>query len=141
MAELPSERVSVGDVCIGIVDDDNQLSCVDERGAPLGAVAQAGSRFLYRYDFGDDWEHDVTVEKVTAGGAEGIVCTGGARACPPEDSGGPIGYAHLLEILGNPAAEEYRDTREWVGRKFDPERFDAAAANKRLATLSKRRRR
>lgn len=73
------------------------------------------------------------------GDGEGIVCTGGARACPPEDCGGPPGYAGLLEILANPNDDEHASTRQWVGGKFDPERFDAVAVNKKLATLSKRR--
>lgn len=123
----------------GMVDVEDEIFAVDEHAAPLGAVARQGSRFLYRYDFGDDWEHDVVVESVVANGAQGIVCGGGARACPPEDSGGAHGYANLLSVLANPDDDEYASVKEWVGRRFDPERFDAAAVNKRLVTFSKRR--
>lgn len=128
----------VGDIRFGMVDVEDELFAVDEHAAPLGAVAREGSRFAYRYDFGDDWEHDVVVESVIANGAQGIVCSGGARACPPEDSGGTHGYANVLRVLANPADDEFASMKEWVGRRFDPERFDIAAVNERLATLSKR---
>ena len=128
----------VGEIRFGMVDVEDELFAVDEHAAPLGAVAREGSSFTYRYDFGDDWEHDVTVESVIANGAQGLVCSGGARACPPEDSGGAHGYANLLGVLANPDDDEFASVKEWVGRRFDPERFDIAAVNKRLATLSKR---
>src|SRR5262245_43966429 len=80
----------------GMPDTEDELFSVDENAAPLGAVARGGSTFLYEYDFGDGWEHDVKVEWVVERGDELIVCTGGARACPPEDCGGVSGYAHLL---------------------------------------------
>ncbi len=86
--------------------EDSELFSVDERAAPLGAVAHAKSRFAYLYDFGDDWEHDIVVERVDSDGDASIRCIGGARACPPEDCGGPPGYAHMLKVLGNPEDEE-----------------------------------
>jgi predicted nucleotidyltransferase len=129
---------AVHDVRFGMVDVEDQLFSVDENAAPLGAVARAGKTFLYRYDFGDDWEHDVKVERVLDQGDERIVCLDGARACPPEDCGSTSGYAHMLEVLANPKDEEYREMKQWVGRGYDPEKFDLAAVNKKLATLSKR---
>ena len=60
------------------------------------------------------------------------------RACPPEDSGGTHGYANVLRVLADPADDEFASMKEWVGRRFDPERFDIVAVNKRLAALSKR---
>ena len=45
-------------------------------------------RFTYVYDFGDDWVHDVTVEKLISGnsGSEQPACLAGRRHRPPEDS-------------------------------------------------------
>jgi hypothetical protein len=82
---------------------------------------------LYTYDFGDNWEHIVKLEKILPRG-KGVkypVCTDGKRACPPEDCGGVWGYRDLLKILKNPDHEEYEDWVHWVGGKFDPEFFDA----------------
>jgi hypothetical protein len=128
----------VGDIRFGILDTDDERFCVDERAAPLGAVARLGSAFVYHYDFGDDWEHDVAVERVVPRGEDTICCTGGARACPPEDCGGPHGYAHMLQVLANPRDEEHADMKLWAPRRFDAEKFDASAVNKRLLKISKR---
>ena len=57
-------------------------------------------------------------------------CVKGKRACPPEDCGGPWGYAEFLEVIQNRKHEEHREMLEWVGGKFDPEKFSAATVTK-----------
>ncbi len=81
----------------------------------------------YVYDFGDDWEHTLTLEKILPRekGRQYPVCVKGKRACPPEDCGGIWGYQELLEIIADPEHEEYDEMMEWVGEAFDPEAFDA----------------
>ena len=51
-------------------------------------------RFVYNYDFGDYWQHEVRLEKVTEpeAGKSYPICIGGKRACPPQSSGGPWAY-------------------------------------------------
>ena len=81
---------------------------------------------VYTYDFGDNWEHKIQLEKILPR-EEGVtypICIKGKRACPPEDCGGIWGYAELLEILGNPNHEEYEEMLEWLGGEFDPEKFN-----------------
>ena len=80
----------------------------------------------YRYDFGDNWRHEVVLEKIEprATGVSYPVCIGGERACPPEDCGGTYGYRELLEIIMDPAHERYGEMTTWAGATFDPERFD-----------------
>lgn len=132
---------TVGDICFGIVDEDedeNELLCVDEYAAPLGAVARLGTVFRYRYDFGDDWEHDVTVKGITSDGDDAFKCIGGARSSPPEDCGGAPGYERMLQILADPTHDEHRDMKKWVGKDFDPEKLDLPAVNKELSALLKR---
>src|SRR5205823_12122128 len=65
----------------------------DESRAKLARVAPAGARFRYDYDFGDDWQHEIVVEKVqrAAQGTTYPVVVSGRRACPPEDGGGVWG--------------------------------------------------
>jgi hypothetical protein len=106
----------------------------DERKAFLNRLVAAGHSFVYRYDFGDNWQHLVIVEDVSDdldkdphGGAWVI---DGARACPPEDVGGASGYQEFLETLAeDPESGEADDLRAWVGGPFDPELFDRRAAN------------
>ena len=52
-------------------------------------------------------------------------CIAGRRACPPEDCGGPWGYADILEALADPAHERHTELTEWLGGEFDPDAFDA----------------
>lgn len=80
---------------------------------------------LYEYDFGDGWEHEVVLEKIlpAESGVKYPRCISGARACPPEDCGGPWGYQELLEIMENPDDPDYAEKMEWLGDDFDPEKF------------------
>ena len=49
---------------------------------------------------------------------------GAKGACPPEECGGPWGYAKLRKILADPSQDEHQDMWEWLGldnaTEFDP---------------------
>lgn len=110
----------------------------DEANATLAQVAPGeGAQFGYEYDFGDSWEHEITVEKILPGqpAAAPALCLDGARACPPEDCGGIWGYAELLKTLKNPKHPEHQTMKEWLGGPFDAESFDAAKVNLWLRKL------
>jgi len=115
----------------------------DERRVRLrDVVGVRVKRFLYEYDFGDGWEHAITVEGILPAEA-GVTyprCSAGRRACPPEDCGGPWGYAELLAAVGDPDHPEHREKREWLDGDFDPEAFDLDAVNVSLARRRARRR-
>ena len=128
----------INGITFGMVDVEDERFIVNENAAPLGAVARLGSRFTYLYDFGDSWEHEVTIERLLKRGGDSIECLDGARACPPEDCGGPGGYGRMLEILADPDDEEYPSMKQWVPRGYDPEKFNILAVNKKLATIAKR---
>ena len=66
---------------------------------------------VYEYDFGDGWSHEIVLEKVIGpiAGSVGIECLDGARACPPEDCGGPWGYQEFLEAIGDPIHPEHEE--------------------------------
>jgi hypothetical protein len=117
-----------------VVDEDSVRLC----DLPLRAKQQ----FTYLYDFGDSWEHEITVSKaIRAGGNEDpprLRCLGGERAGPPEDSGGAWGYMDTLEILKDPTHGQYKEIREWLG-KFDPEDFNLKKINTRLERIFKSR--
>lgn len=97
-------------------------------------VTKEKAKFAYEYDFGDSWEHEILVEKILPVDQEKKypVCTGGKRACPPEDIGGVWGYAEFLEAIHDPAHPEHEDMTEWIGGDFDPEAFDMKEVNKYL---------
>ncbi|MGH9179817.1 MAG: plasmid pRiA4b ORF-3 family protein, partial [Acidimicrobiales bacterium] len=114
----------------------------DDNGVTLAQVAAPGSRLMYQYDFGDDWEHRILVEKLIPGGAGAPLptCVAGRRACPPEDCGGVWGYEELLAVLADPGHPEHDEMADWSG-PIDPEAFDRADVNARLAAMSAGRRR
>jgi hypothetical protein len=99
-----------------------------------GLLEQENDRLVYEYDFGDGWEHLVRVEKMIEDfdGQRLPVCLAGKRACPPEDCGGPWGYAELLENLRNPATPPGRRALDWLGGEFDPEAFSVSDVTRRL---------
>ena len=88
-----------------------------------------GARAVYEYDFGDDWVHELRVEAIgpRAPRVKYPRCVAGARRCPPEDCGGPYGYAELLTTIRDPSHEEHESMLEWLGGPFDPVAFDPAA--------------
>lgn len=93
--------------------------------------------FIYEYDFGDSWDHHITVEKILppSAVAKSALCLDGARACPPEDCGGVWGYAELLKTLKNRKHPDHKHMKEWLGRDLDAEAFDLANINLWLKQL------
>jgi hypothetical protein len=127
----------VGDYKIGYTDSNEEGY---EDVADAGEVVldlllmKEGFTFEYLYDFGDHWLHTVVVEKILTkeDGKVYPVCTEGQLACPTEDSGGIDGFYGNLEILKDPKHPEYKDTKRWLGRGYDPEKFDIDKVNKTL---------
>ena len=98
-------------------------------------LSRVKSKIKWEYDFGDSWIHEITlVEKQAVDDNEmvKVQLLKGSGACPPEDSGGVDGYRHLLNVLKNPADEEYEEMVGWLGGSFDPKAFSLAAARNRV---------
>lgn len=136
----------VGDKRIGSKTPDDFMGfgepIISERSARLGTVLESHRKFRYWYDFGDDWWHTITVEKRLPPDpqAPAAVLVDGERACPPEDCGGPWGYADLLDIAATPDHEDHAEIVDWLGEDFDPEQFEQAAFACRVATAVRKRR-
>src|SRR5262245_21542379 len=122
---------------------DPELGYRTDSSRTLEQVAKsAGNSIRYTYDFGDDWEHHILVEKVLERDAATIYprCTDGRRAAPPEDCGGVWGYADLVQILSDPTHPEHGDRLKWLGLvdngEFDPDFFDADEVTEALSGLT-----
>jgi hypothetical protein len=99
---------------ISFADDPQQVRLA-------GFKLRAGERFVYEYDVGDFWQHDIRLEQVLPLPANQYYprCTAGAGDCPPEDCGGPWGYRELLRELGSWAAlEEARADNALVAQRL-----------------------
>ena len=113
------------------------IEVLDSRKMTVEKIFSGGMKsFVYEYDLGDSWRHEITLlGKVEGETEEKIACIAGARACPPEDCGSIPGYYELLVALSDPEREDHDAMLEWVGGKYDPNAFDLAATDQTLKRL------
>jgi hypothetical protein len=116
---------------------DNRPVLDESRFRLSGFVDTGLRRFKYVYDFGDHWEHAVAFEGVQQRDLSSppVTCLAGENACPPEDVGGPPGYAEFLAAISDATHEEHAQLLQWVGGSFDSAAFDLAGVNQRLAEI------
>lgn len=120
-------------------DEEDGEEGTGEDEVRLDQVLRApGDQLTYLYDFGDGWEHRVTLESLAPLAPDGREprCLGGAGACPPEDVGGIGGHHEIAEWLraGAPAdgvPEPFEDAEHahgWLPDGYDPDAFEPAEA-------------
>jgi hypothetical protein len=120
----------IGEKLYGELSTEWDMPVADATTTTLEEIAARMSAFTYEYDLGDGWVHNIIAEESQLGvGEDRPRCTGGARACPPEDCGGLPGYEDFLEAIADPDHEEHEAMLEWIGGQFDPEAFDTAEVN------------
>jgi hypothetical protein len=123
-------------------DQDWAGDFLDARKAKLGdALEDVGTKALkYLYDFGDGWEHTIKIERLIDP-EPGVLYPRLIEAtgrCPPEDCGGPWGYAELLEAIADPKHERHRELKEWLPDDFDPDHVEREWLLQEVAALAKR---
>lgn len=117
---------------IGNIDgsDDSDLPA---ESIPLAAVLQQeGDSIKYVYDFGDYWEHSITLEKINKRDCSAPLVSAGRGACPPEDCGGIWGYENLLRLLKKKTlTADESEHLQWCGMEdeWDANAFDKQAIN------------
>jgi hypothetical protein len=106
----------------------------------IDVLEDSGKKKLcYLYDFGDGWEHTIKVERVLDAGP-GVSYPRLVEAvgrCPPEDIGGPWGYAEFLEAIADPKHERHVELADWLADDFDPKAVDAGQLAEAVASLAK----
>lgn len=132
-----------GEVTYEIPDDEIVAfgKSVDERTVRLAQVLPfPDSTMRWDYDFGDGWEHDVSVEAIETRRSDVAypICVDGIGACPPDDCGGVWGYTNVLAALADPAHPEHAEVLGWLPPGFDPAAFDADEATERMRTAELR---
>lgn len=110
---------------------EGETTCPDSD-VVLSEVFPERKKIIYNYDFGDDWIHEIVlaemVEDYRYNYPQCLMAMGDA---PPEDVGGPSGYADFLHILSDPKDPEYDCTKRWAdGMRWLP--FDMEMTNRRL---------
>ncbi|MFJ3482616.1 plasmid pRiA4b ORF-3 family protein [Pseudomonas sp. NPDC090202] len=122
----------IGEERYGIPDPDGWDSPVTlEEGVRLIDALAGKKSFRYLYDFGDGWDHLVKIENLPAGATFPHLpyCLEGANACPPEDIGGPRGYAGFVEALADPRHPDHKEMKRMFRPPFEPTEFDMALTN------------
>lgn len=91
-------------------------------------------KFIYVYDFGDNWVHEITLESTADKKANKAICLSGKGACPPEDCGSIYGYEEIKDIFETkPNSQEADEYRDWLGLEdgqiWDVAKFDIEEIN------------
>ena len=135
-------EIRARDVGWGIPDREWGDGPLDARKARLGDVFEdVGTKTLrYLYDFGDGWDHTIKVERLIdpEPGALYPRLIEASGRYPPEDVGGPWGYAELLDAIHDPKHERHAELKEWIADDFDPNVVDAKGLAQEVAELAKR---
>ena len=111
---------------------------LDERKCRINQLLKREKDWMtYMYDFGDSWEHKVTLQKILPydPNVRLPACTGGRRRCPPEDCGGVWGYYEMLEALKDPNAQDHEEMKEWIGEDFDPDIFSPEGVDRMVGRM------
>ncbi|MES1189883.1 MAG: DUF6429 family protein [Steroidobacter sp.] len=134
--ETHMHEFAVGQQRYAPLDDEASPDVLEEAGVPLASlINRQGDTLMYTYDFGDWWQHVITLEKILPPDNQAPRCISGERACPPEDCGGIPGYEDLLHSLRNPDDAHSEESIEWVS-DFDPEYFNLDAVNEVLSDFA-----
>ena len=130
--------------------DGGGMIGIDARGVRLGDLdLRRLERFVYEYDFGDSWIHDLRLEaKLPVDPRKTYpICVAGKCAGPPEDCGGPsafmanrqyyagVGRGRSAEDLDD-FADEFDDEESDSSGDYDPNRFDRRQINRALGKLA-----
>ena len=134
-------EIRARDVGWGDPDPDGGDGPLDARKTRLlDVLDDVGTKTLrYLYDFGDGWEHTIKIERIM-NAVPGIAYPRLVEAVgryPPEDVGGPWGYAELLEAIANPKHERHAELKDWIEDDFDPNVVDADRLADALTALAK----
>lgn len=115
----------------------------NERTTPLSELLfEEKMEIGYTYDFGDNWQHVIRLEKIMPAEThpQTMICTAGKGRRPPEDCGGIYRFTELLQALAQAQHKYHEEAIDALGEAFDPAEFDLNYINKQLAALKKPRR-
>ena len=120
-----------------VMDDDPETleyldpeSCdiLQERFTALKDILPDHDDVVYEYDFGDSWNHSITLEKIARSNALKATYLDGRGKRPPEDVGGPWGYMEFVRIMADRRDPEHESMKVWAERQSErdhsPEQID-----------------
>lgn len=137
-----SEKGYRSNTVITEINDEFDSYCdqLEAETIPISQVfKKEGDKYIYMYDFGDSWEHVITLEKIIPEVSMVPELITGKGVCPPEDCGGVWGYQNMMEALNDKDDPDQHDIREWLGleenENWDPGAFDLNDAKLNLSAM------
>jgi len=97
-------------------------------------------KLLYLYDFGDDWEHVITLKAVVETEQALPYLLKAQQGCPPEDCGGPPGAQYWASVWYDKTHEEHDIALHMFGDN-EPGWLDFEALQKAVNKLQPKARR
>jgi hypothetical protein len=109
-----------------------EMNNLDDEGVLLSDALGNTKKFIYTYDFGDHWVHQVEINQELDHDPRMNypICIGGENACPPEDCGGIGGFEQLKVTLAGKDSKEKNEMLTWLGGFYSPTTFDPNFVNK-----------
>lgn len=103
-------------------------------------VCPGSTTIHYLYDFGDSWEHRLTVTDIRQGDPDHSYprYIGGAQNAPPEDCGGLPGFYEILSALADPDHPDHAEMVDWFD-DYDPDTFDDLPIRYALGRIANQR--
>ncbi|MGL6106115.1 plasmid pRiA4b ORF-3 family protein [Romboutsia sp.] len=109
--------------------DEYNIKTLNDAKVSLSEYLPKYKNIVYRYDFGDDWIHVISVEDILFDYDKyHAVCVDGNGDSPPEDIGGEWGYYEYLEILKDETHEDYEQIKN-LSQSYHSGRFDIKSVN------------
>jgi Plasmid pRiA4b ORF-3-like protein. len=113
--------------------NESDIEMIFEKGIKLSEYIPQYKRLMYVYDFGDNWQHYIEVQKIIDNYDRNYaVCIDGEGNAPPEDVGGEYGYDEFLEIISDKNNPEYENMMAW-GENQGYKEFDIEEVNKKIS--------
>ncbi|MEK5078009.1 plasmid pRiA4b ORF-3 family protein [Solibacillus sp. FSL W7-1436] len=114
--------------------DSSADEIVQERFVSLAEIFSQHPEVIYEYDFGDSWEHIITLEKSITATSQHAKLIEGKGERPPEDVGGLHGFNEYLAMINDPNSAEDKDFMEWAASQKE-RNFSLAYTNHRLKSI------
>lgn len=109
--------------------DVDSCDILDERFTALKDIFPDHEEVTYTYDFGDSWNHTITLEKTVRSNAFEVTYLDGRGERPPEDVGGIGGYMEYIRVMADDTDPEYENMKAWAEsqgeRKQSPEEINS----------------
>ena len=104
----------------------------------LSDYAKDQYKIAYCYDYGDNWEHEITIRGINTDFDKNYpVCVMGEGNAPPEDVGGIGGYEEFVEIMADSTHVDYETMQKWAQTQWY-RNFDVDLINRKLKNILRR---